>query len=77
MSNVAKKRLVRKKIKRHFLCSIQKLASTQTFGTVFREKIRKVQNSINEHDLLKIFNCYIDVYGIVNSDDVIFSIKIF
>ena len=31
MPSIAKKRLLRKNFKRHYLCSNQKLASTQTF----------------------------------------------
>ena len=46
MPSVAKKRLLRKKFKRHYLCSNQKLASTQTIGSAFLERVRKVQNSI-------------------------------
>ena len=53
MPSVAKKRLLRKKFKRHYLCSNQNLASTQTIGSAFLERVRKVQNSKCEHDLLK------------------------
>ena len=65
MPSVAKKRLLRKKFKRHYLCSNQKLASTQTIGSVFLERVCKVQNSKYEHDLLKIIDCFIDGYGFV------------
>ena len=51
--SVAKKRLLRKKFKRHDLYSNQKLASTQTIGSAFLERVRKVQNLKNEHKLLK------------------------
>ena len=40
---VAKKRLLRKKIKRHYLSSAQRFASTQTLGSDFLERIRKIQ----------------------------------
>ena len=43
MPCVAKKRLLRKKFKRHYLCSNQKLASTQTIGSAFLERVRKKQ----------------------------------
>ena len=66
---------VRKKFKKHYLSSNQKLASTQTLGSAFLDRIRKVQNSKYEHDLLKIIDCFIDGYGFVNSDHVNFSIK--
>ena len=73
--NIAKKRLLRKKFKRHYLYSNQKPASTQTIGSAFLERIRKVQNSKYEHDLLKMIDCFIDGYGFVNSYHVIFLIK--
>ena len=75
MPSVAKKRLLSKKFKRHNLCSYQKRASTQTIGSAFLERLRKLQNSKFEHDFLKINNCFIDGYGFVNSDHVSFSIK--
>ena len=72
--SVAKKSLLRNIFKRHYLCSNQKLASTQTIGSAFLERVRQVQNSKYEHDLLKKIDCFIDCYGFVNSD---FSIKNF
>ena len=75
--SVSRKRLVRKKFKKHYLSSNQKLASTQTLGSAFLDRFRKVQNSKHEHDLLKIIDCFIDVYGFVDSDHVSFSIKNF
>ena len=75
--SVSRKRLVRKKFKKHYLSSNQKLASTQTLGSAFLDRIRKVQNSKYEHDLLKIIDCFIDGYGFVNSDHVNFLIKNF
>ena len=77
MPSIAKKILLRKKFKRHYLCSNQKLASTRTIGSAFLESVRKVQNSKHEHDLLKITDCFIDGYGFVNSDHVNFLIKNF
>ena len=62
----------KKKFKRHYLCSNQKLASTQTIGSAFLQRIRKVQNSKYEHDLLKVIECFIAGYGFVNSDLVSF-----
>ena len=64
-----------KKIKRHYLCSNQKLASTQTFGSAFLERNKKNQNSKYESDLLKIIECFIDCHGSVHSDYVSFVIK--
>ena len=77
MPSVAKKRLLSKKFKRHYLCSNQKLASTQTIGSAFLERDHKVQNSKYEHDLLEIIDCFIDGYGFVNNDHVSFSVKFF
>ena len=61
MPSVAKKRLLRKKFKRHYLCCNQKLASTQTIDSAFLERVRKVQNSKYKHDLLKIIDCLLMV----------------
>ena len=40
---VSRKRLIRKKFKKHYLSSGQKLACTQTLGSTFLDRIRKVQ----------------------------------
>ena len=72
--SIAQKLQFRKKIKRHYISSNQKLTSTQTHGSAFLVRIRKVQNS-NELDWLKIIDCFIDGYGFVISDHVNFSIK--
>ena len=77
MPSVAKKKLLLKKLKRYNLCSNQKLASTQYIGSAFLERVRKVQNSNYEHDLLKIIDCFIDGYGFVYSYYVNFSMKNF
>ena len=73
MPSVEKKRLLGKIFKRHFLCSNQKLASTQTIASAFLERIRKVQNSKYEHDFLEIIDCFIDTYEFANSGHVNFS----
>ena len=70
-----KEKTVTQKFQRHYVCSNQKLAFTQTIGSAFLERVLKVQNSKYEHDLLKIIDCFIDGYGFVNSDHVNFSIK--
>ena len=75
LPSVARKRLLRKKFKRHYLSSAQKLASTQTLGSAFLERIRKVQNSKYETDLLKIVDCFLDGFGTVNSERINFSIN--
>ena len=63
--SVSRKRLVRKKFKKRYLSSNQKLASTQTLGSAFLDRIRKVQNSKYEHDLLKTIDYFIDGYGFI------------
>ena len=75
MPSIAKKRLIRKKFKRLYLCSNQKLASTQTLGSAFLDRIRKIQNSKHESDLVKIIDCFIDCHGSVHSDCISFVIK--
>ena len=75
LPSVAKKRLLQKKIKRDYLSSAQKLASTQTLESAFLERIRKVQNSKYDTDLLKIVDCFIDGYGTVNSERINFFIN--
>ena len=75
LPSVAKKRLLRKKFKIHYLSSAQKIASAQTLGSAFLERIRKVQNSKYETDLLKIVDCFIDGFGTVNSERINFSIN--
>ena len=75
-ATIAKKRLIRKKYKRHYLSFNEKLASTQTHGSAFLDRIRKVQNSKYESDLLKSFDCFIDCHGSVNSDFVRFVMNL-
>ena len=75
LPSVANKHLLRKKFKIHYLSSAQHLASTQTLGSAFLERIQKIQNLKYETDLLKFVDCFIDGYGTVNSERVSFSIN--
>ena len=75
MPSISKKRMLRKMFKSHFLCSNQKLASTQTIGSAILERVRKVHNSKHEHDWVKKIDCFIDFYAFVNKDHVNFSMK--
>ena len=43
MPSIAKKRLLRKKYKKHWLSSLQKTKSTQTNGSVFADRIEQVK----------------------------------
>ena len=75
MPSFAKKRLIRKQYKRHYLSSNQKLASTKTHGAAFLDRVEKVESSKYGSDLLKIFDGFIDCHGSVNSDCVSFVIN--
>ena len=75
MPSIANKRLIWKKFRRHYLCSNQKLASTQTLGSAFLDRIQKIQNSKYESDLFKIIDCFIGCHGSVHKDYVSFVIK--
>ena len=75
MPSIAKKRLIQKKFKRHNLCSNQKLASTQTLGSAFLDRIQKIQISKYESELFKVIDCFIDFHGSVHSDYISFVIK--
>ena len=45
MPSIAKKRLFRKKYKKHLFSSFQKTKTTQTSGSVFAERIKKVKKT--------------------------------
>ena len=74
--SIAKKRQIRKKLRRHYLCSNQKLASTQTLGSAFLVIIQKIQNSKYDSDLFKSFDCFIACHCLVHSDYVSFVVKL-
>ena len=75
MPSFAKKRLIQKKFTGHYLCSNQKLAFTQTLGSAFLDRTRKIQKSKYESDLFKIIDCFIDCHGSVDSNYVSFVIN--
>ena len=75
MPSIAKIRQNWKKIERRYLFSNQKLASRQTLGSAFLDRIRKVQNTKYESDLFKIMDCFFDCHGSFHSDYVSFVIK--
>ena len=60
------------KIHKHYLSFKQKFSSTQTLGSAFLDRNRKVQNSKDESVLFKLIDCFNDSYGSVNSERVIF-----
>ena len=58
MPSIAKKKLLRKKYKKHFLSSFQKTKSTQTSRSVFAERIELVKKAKSEIELIKIVDCF-------------------
>ena len=75
MPNIAKKRLLKKKYKKHLFSSFQKTKTTQTSGSVFAERIEKVKKTKFEFELKKIVNCFLDGHGNFDSNLVSFKIK--
>ena len=54
MPSIAKKRLLRKKFKHHFMSALQKNKSTETSGSVFSERIEKAKKTKFELELKKL-----------------------
>ena len=75
MPSIAKKRLLRKKYKKHLFSSFQKTKATQTSGSVFAERIEKVEKTKFEFELIKIVDCFLDGHGNFDSNLVSFKIK--
>ena len=74
MPSIAKKRLLRKKYKKHLFSSFQKTKTTQSSGSLFAERIEKVQKSKFQFELMKIVDCLPDGHG--NFDSYLVSFKI-
>ena len=75
MPSIPKKRLLRKKYKKKLFRSFQKTKTTQTSGSVFAERIEKVQKTKFELDLIKIVDCFLDGHGNYDSNLVSFKTK--
>ena len=75
MLNIAKKRLLREKIKKHLFSSFQKTKTTQTSGSVFAQRIEKVEKTKFELELIKTVDCFLDGHGTLDSNMVSFKIK--
>ena len=73
MPKIAKKRLLRRKYKKHLLSSLQKTKSTQTSGSVFADRIKRVKKTKFELDLIKIVDCFLDGHGNYTSNLVSFK----
>ena len=54
MPSIAKKTLLRKKLKQHVMSALQKNKSTQTSGSLFAERIEKVKKTKFEWELKKL-----------------------
>ena len=75
MPSIAKKRLLRKKYKQHFMSAVQKNKPTQTSGSLFAERIQRAKKTKLELELIKIVNCFLDGHGNYDSNLVSFEIK--
>ena len=75
MPNIAKKRLLGKKYKRHLFSSFQKTKTTQTSGSVFAERIEEVKKTNFELELIKIVDRFLDGHGTFEGNLVSFKIK--
>ena len=73
MPSIAKKRLLRKKYEKHLFSSFQKTKTTQTSGSVFAERIEKVEKTKFEFKLKKFVDCFLDGHG--NFDGNLVSFK--
>ena len=77
MPSIAKKKLLRKSTKKNLFSSFQKTKTTQTSGSVFAERIEKVENTKFELDFIRMLDCFLDGHGNYDSNLVSFQIKSF
>ena len=77
MQSIAKKRLLRKRLKQHFLSALQKDKSTQTSGSVFAERIEKAEKTKFNFELKKVVDFFLDGHGSYDSNLVSFEMKSF
>ena len=75
MPSIAKKKLLRKNLKKHLFSSFQKTKTTRTSGTVFAKRIEKVKKTKIELELMKIVDCFLYGHGKYDSKLVSFKIK--
>ena len=75
MPSIAKKRVLRKKYKKHFLSSFQNTEKTQTSGSLFSNRIEQIEKTNFELELIKIVDCFLDSHGNYTSNLVSFKIK--
>ena len=60
MPSIAKKKLLRKQYRKHFLSSLLKTKSPQTSRSVFEKKIEHVKKTTYELELGKSLDCFLD-----------------
>ena len=75
MTSIAKKTLLRKKFGKHLISSFQKTKTTQTSGSVFAERIERVEKTKIDLKLTKIADCFLDGHGNQDSNLVYFKTK--
>ena len=72
---IAKKRLLWKKFKKHYLNSFQRWKTTQTSPSLFAERLEKFEKAKFELELIKIVDCFSDSHGTYDSNLVNFKMK--
>ena len=73
MPSLAKRRLLRRKFKQHFMSALQKNNSTQTGGSTIAERNEKAKKIQFELEQIKYVDCSLDEYG--NYDSILLSFK--
>ena len=63
MPSIAKKRLLRKKFKQHFMSALEKNKSTQISDSAFAERIEKTKKTKFDMELLRNVDCFLDGHG--------------
>ena len=76
MPSIAKKRLLRKKYRKHFLSSSETTNSSQTSGSVFAERIEEIKETKYKLELEKLVECFLVRYGRYSSIIVTFAKKL-
>ena len=72
MPSIAKEKLMRKKIKHHFMSALQKIKSTKTSGSLFAERVEKVKKAKFDLEVIKTVDCFLGGFGKYDSSLVCF-----
>ena len=75
MPSIAKKKLLREKFREHLFSSFQQTKTTQTSGSVCAERIKKVEKTQFELELIKLVDCFLYGHGNYDSNLVSFRKK--